>query len=399
MSLINRLASQQRPDRAPAAKSPPRRRSLIALAWPVILTLLALPAALWSYAASAHFTRISDFIDIGHNFARSMGIDSLSIAYWGYDGQFYYAIARFPFWAPPGSFDGTAERYSRILYPALVRAFSLGKPEIMPWMMLAINLLAIGGTVALVGWLLRERGLPIWLALAPGFYAGQALGMMRDLTDPLSVFWLALALVGLQRNRWLLTASALSLSLLTREAALPFIACFAVPLLIERRWRMLAAYVVIIFAPYLTWQAILYRWLGHWGIYDTLSSNTMLHVPFAGLVAAPDTRTLIEFVIFACIPAVAGVVGGLLALAERPWHDPLRLAAALSALGYGAAITLQSQPHWLDIWAPMRLAAPLAVLLPLLATPRWLRYGYWQALMALLIFSYTIALAPTPAPI
>jgi|GEM_PF-1394835 len=399
MSLIDQLPSQQRQNRAAEAKSTARSRSGIALLWPVALTLLAVPGALWSYAASAHFTRISDFIDIGHNFAKPMGIDPLSIAYWGYDGQFYYAMARFPFWAPPGSFDGTAERYSRMLYPALIRAFSFGSAPLMPWMMLLINLLAIGGAVALVGWLLRERGLPIWLALVPGFYAGQALGMMRDLTDPLSVFWLALALVGLQRRRWLLTAAALSLSLLTRETALPFIACFAVPLLVERRWRVFAAYVVIIFAPYLAWQTILYRWQGHWGLYDTLSSNGLLHVPFAGLVAAPDTRTLIQFTIFACIPAVAGVVGGLLALAERPWHDPLRLAAALSALAYGAAFTLQPQGHWLDIWAPMRLAAPLAVLLPLLATPRWLRYGVWQALMALLIFSFTIALAPAPAPI
>jgi hypothetical protein len=390
--LVPIQRSQIKPERASG-----RAGRLMAYTWPVALTLVAQVIALWAYASAAHFQRITDFISIGRRFATPLGISSLAFSYWGYDGQFFYYMARFPLQVPPGSFDTPTERYSRMLYPALVRAFSLGTVELMPWVALLINLLAIAGTVALFVWLLRQRGLPVWLALVPGLYCGQVLGLLRDLTDPLLVFWLALALVGLQQRWWLLTAAALALGLLTRETMLPFILCFAVPLVVERRWDWLVTYVAVAFAPYLAWQQFLYAWLGHWGLIETLSnpSNALLHIPFKGLDAAPNLHTLIEFMIFACVPAVAGIAGGLLALRERPWHDPLRLAAALAALVFGAAFTLQPQAHWLDIWAPMRLAAPLAVLLPLLATPRWLRYG-WQALLALLIFSFAIALGPAP---
>jgi hypothetical protein len=400
------------------------------LVWPAGVTLPAQIMALWLYARAQHFHHLTDFIFIGRPFSTPLGLASLSKPSDGYDGQFYYYIARLPFHAPPGSFDGTAERYSRILYPALVRLVSLGHVSVIPWAMLGINLAAITGTAALLSWLLRERGLPVWLALVGGFYCGFALGTLRDLADPLLGFWLALALVWMQRRQWLLVAGALALGLLTRETALTFAVCFAVPLVLARRWRLLAGYIIITFMPYLAWQVFLHQWLGVWGLHDTLfnSSNNLTHIPFIGLKAAPDLHTLIQFILFACVPAVAGVIGGLLTLWERPYgkgrlaspgsdtlasvgrapvlhggrsrvpptNDPLRLAAALGALAYGAAFTLQPGAHWLDIWAPMRLAVPFAVLFPLLLpeVQRWWRPA-WLALLSLMIFSFTLALAPT----
>ncbi|HEU5199830.1 MAG TPA: hypothetical protein VFU32_09345 [Ktedonobacterales bacterium] len=398
------------------------------LIWPAGVTLPAQIAALWLYARAQHFHRITDFIFIGRPFSTPLGLATLAMPSDGYDGQFYYYIARLPFHAPPGSFDGTAERYSRILYPALVRLVSLGHASVIPWAMLGINLAAITGTVALLSWLLRERGLPAWLALVGGFYCGFALGTLRDLADPLLGFWLMLALVWMQRRQWLLVAGSLALGLLTRETALTFVVCFAVPLLLERaprrlkiaaeglrpsraemkhsriaallerRWLLLGGYFLITFGPYLAWQVVLHQWLGVWGLHDTLfnSSNNLTRIPFIGLKAAPDLHTLIQFILFACVPAVAGVIGGLLTLWECPIRDAPRLAAALGALAYGAAFMLQPGAHWLDIWAPMRLAIPLAVLFPLLLpqSQRWWRPA-WLALLALMIFSFTLALAPT----
>ena len=138
------------------------------------------------------------------------------------------------------------------------------------------------------------------------------------------------------------------------------------------------------------------------------------------MAAAPDLHTLIQFILFACVPAVAGIIGGLLTLWERPygkgrlreqgsralgcasdlslnppWRDAPRLAAALGALVYGAAFALQPSAHWLDIWAPIRLAVPFAVLLPLLLpmSQGW-RRSAWLAVLSLMIFSFTLALAP-----
>jgi hypothetical protein len=127
-----------------------------------------------------------------------------------------------------------------------------------------------------------------------------------------------------------------------------------------------------------------------------------------------------QFIVFACVPAVAGIIGGLLTLWERPfgqgrlrklgfrtlgfasdlslnppWGDAPRLAAALGALVYGAAFALQPGAHWLDIWAPMRLAVPFAVMFPLLLpmSPGW-RRSVWLVVLGLMIFSFTLALAP-----
>lgn len=377
-------------------KATERISSFFAKTWTVWVTVVAQIAALWLYARQQHFTRLTDFIHIGKFFGGlHFGLSSLVQSYYGYDGQFYYYIARFPFSLPPGGIDLPPERYERILYPALIRALSLGHPSLMPWVMIGINLAATAGMVALMGWLLRERGLPVWLALVPGFYCGQALGVLRDLADPLVGFWLVAALVCMQRNRWLLAASAMALAMLTRETMLTFALCFAAPLVIERRWRLLAAYLMIAFIPFLAWQGFLYHWLGVWAFRVTLSdpSNALLHIPFEGLRAAIDPHLTVQFVLFACVPAVAGVVLGALALWERPWRDAVLLAAALGALVYGVAFTLQPDAHWLDIWAPMRLAMPFAILLPLLAPPRRLQPG-WLALLALMIFSFTIALAP-----
>lgn len=368
------------------------------LIWPAGVTLPAQIAALWLYARAQHFQRVTDFVFVGNFFSRHLGIAQLATSEYGYDGQFYYYMARFPFHAPPGSFDLAPERYSRMLYPALVRVVSLGNVSAMPWAMLGINLAAITGMVLLLSWLLRERGLPVWLALVAGFYCGLPLGTLRDLADPQVGFWLALALVWMQRRRWLLTAGAVALGLLTRETMLPFAVCFAIPLLLERRWRVLAGYFLIAFGPYVAWQIALHQWLGVWPLQASLSdpSNKLTHRPFIGMAAAPDLHTLMQFMLFAAVPAVAGVCGGLLTLRERPWRDAPRLAAALGALTYGAAFALQPSAHWLDIWAPMRLAVPFAVLFPLLLPPlqRWWRPA-WLVVLSLMVFSFTLALAPT----
>src|SRR5258708_7278648 len=126
----------------------------------------------------------------------------------GHDGQFTYCIARFRV-DRPAPFDWTALRSSRMLPPLLVRLLSLGDADLMPWVMLALNITAVVGSVALMTWLLRRRGLPVWLALVPGLYCGQALALERDLSDPIAIFFVTLALVGLERRRWLLAAAAL----------------------------------------------------------------------------------------------------------------------------------------------------------------------------------------------
>src|SRR5437899_1979715 len=63
----------------------------------------------------------------------------------GYDGQFYYAIARNPWKRHAPGIDAPAARHLRVLYPTVCWLFSHGLPRLLIWVMPAVNLLAIGG--------------------------------------------------------------------------------------------------------------------------------------------------------------------------------------------------------------------------------------------------------------
>ncbi len=121
----------------------------------------------------------------------------------GYDGQFYYALAQSPWCRHDEGIDSPPSRQLRILYPAVCWLLSAGNPELLIWVMPAVNLAAIGGLAALGAWLALRHGLSVWwgfllpLALNPGLAA------LRNLTDPL----VTLALVGLL-SAWLVRAPA-----------------------------------------------------------------------------------------------------------------------------------------------------------------------------------------------
>ncbi|HZU77841.1 MAG TPA: hypothetical protein VFA70_13820 [Dehalococcoidia bacterium] len=385
------LQSAPRDDAAPASSA--GRHALFAPSyWPVFLTCPCLVGSLWLHAALDGFTRLTDFVQLGHKFATPFGLQALATSPIGYDGQYYYFMARFPGWAPPGGFDYPALRNVRVLYPLLARVISLGQPAIIPLAMLAINIAAILGTVAAASWLLRARGLPAWPALIPGLYAGQVLALERDLADPLAVFWLALALVCLQRRRWTLTAVALALGLLTRESNLLFAVCFAAPLVLERRWRRLAGYLVIVFVPYAAAQVMVHHWLGIWPYQESARVNALAPLPFVSLSAAPTTLLLVLIVCFACIPAVACIALGVRALPPAfRGPDAVLVTVALGAILYSVALLFQPAVHWLDIWEPFRLAAPLSLLLPLLAS-RHTSNKIGRGLLALVLASVALAL-------
>ncbi len=344
----------------------PQVRRVLATAWPTVLTAVVLCLSLLSHAAIHGFRRMTDFVEIGHTFGHPLGLDALATSPIGYDGQYYYFMARFPGQVPPGAFTWPALYYSRALYPLLARLLAFGSVELIPWMLLGINFAAIVGAVALIANVLQRRGQPLWLALIPGLYCGQPMAMLRDLSDPLFVFWLACALFGVARGRWLLAAAALGLGMLTREATLVFVIAFALPLLFKRAWNIAATFFAVSLLPYAAWQVAVRIALGTWGVGQSSHVNVLLPLPFAGLASAPNLATGIVLFALTCIPAVGAILLGIRRLLERPQADTLVIAAAAGAVAYGFLILVQPGVHWLDLWEPMRLAAPLAVLVPLL---------------------------------
>jgi hypothetical protein len=119
----------------------------------------------------------------------------------GYDGQFYYALARAPFRKHEQGFDSAPIRQARVLYPAACWLVTSGDPRLLLWAMPLVNLAAIGGLAGLGASVARQGGLsPWWGALLP-VAVNAGLPLIRDLTDVVSLFAVAgLLLAWLQRR-------------------------------------------------------------------------------------------------------------------------------------------------------------------------------------------------------
>src|SRR4051812_41535614 len=74
-----------------------------------------------------------------------------NLEYVGYDGQWYYDLARNPF-DPATHVDKPAYRSARLLYPLLVRFLVMGHDEFIPMTLFLVNLVAI---IAGTYWLAR----------------------------------------------------------------------------------------------------------------------------------------------------------------------------------------------------------------------------------------------------
>ncbi|PJF20981.1 MAG: hypothetical protein CUN56_13420 [Phototrophicales bacterium] len=206
----------------------------------------------------------------------------------GYDGQFVYFIARDPstaevFIANGG--DYPAYRYQRILLPALARIFSLGNTDLIPWAILFINLLAIAGGTAALESLLKQRGISRWYAL--GYALSLAImGSARlSLPEPLAYGLVLIAMLLIDKDRWLLAAGALAFAGLAKETTLIFAAGYGLYLVYQRRWRLMLIFSAITLIPFAVWQIILYDRFGTFGIGSGGAGATGFTViPFGGVL-------------------------------------------------------------------------------------------------------------------
>src|SRR5260221_14365847 len=69
--------------------------------------------------------------------------------------------------------------------------------------------------------------------------------------------WVVVAIYLLCKNRPLLAALAVGAALLSREQLLFYLPFLALPLVAERRWRVLATSAAIALGPFVTWQLVL----------------------------------------------------------------------------------------------------------------------------------------------
>ncbi len=264
---------------------------------------------------------------------------------WGYDGQFAYQIARDPLGASR-FLDVPAYRYQRILYPltawalAMVASplFALRTGGLVPWTLIAVNVLALVAGTWFTEDILAGRGVNRWYALSYGLFGGLMMAVRLDLTEPLAFALAQAAVLSYERGRARGAAGLLALAALTKETTLLVAAGFLLSFALSRRWRDLAEWAVIVGAPFAALQVFLRVWLGAWGVGSGGAMGTPFEwIPYRGLwsLAAIDARALAIIALIvtpmALLPALAALVAALRDVARRDIH-PLVCILLVNAL-------------------------------------------------------------------
>jgi hypothetical protein len=220
----------------PASGSPAPGRLAARLNRPaaaaLIATLVAAGFTLARWQTWAH-GQISRFILVGLHFATPSQLPhGMPVAKtYGYDGQFFYRLAINPFNLHHTAYGITMDRpyrFMRIGYPALTWLVSAGQHSLVPVMLVAVNIAAIGA----LGWLGARFALDggrhaLAGLLVPGYF-GLITSLSRDTAEPLAAALLLAGLLAVRARRPVLAAFFLAYGALTRETVMVAVAAIAI---------------------------------------------------------------------------------------------------------------------------------------------------------------------------
>ncbi len=239
----------------------------------------------------------------------------------GYDGQFTYYIARDGCRATP-FLDVPAYRFQRILLPALAATLASRNPDLLPWLLPGLNLLALVASTAILENLLVTRGVSRWYALVYGLFPGVLMPVRLSLNEPLAYGLVILAIWFRGHERPWLAAAACALVALAKETTLIFSAGLVLWELVSHRWQVGLLSALLAFLPFAAWQAVLISWFGIPGVGSGGDLATPFEIiPFHGFVRIyTDTGNLRVFAIFAALLLPTVIAPTLWAL-WRAWRD------------------------------------------------------------------------------
>ena len=350
--------------------------------------------ARWQIWAKGH---LSLFIMAGHVYTHRSQLPRglLLVPSAGYDGQFYYRLALDPAnWAHTafGITMDQSYRYTRIGYPILAWIFSLGQHQLVPVVLVVLNLVAVAVIAMLGGMFARDSGRHALWGLAFAGYFGLVVSVGRDTAEPLAEACMLGGLLAYRRGgtrMYLLATALFAWGAITRETILLAPAAIAVTRLIAVARRRATpgpadlAWVVPAAAYGLVEAAVQFVVKGEFPLVANGSRN--LAVPFTALADAlkydaahintahlsPIDIALLEYAALA-IFMLAGLA--VLGVTTAPAHE--RLAFVFFVLQLG----LLSSQIWTSTFGEGRsLIEPyLMALVLLVATPR--RYLNWPYL-------------------
>jgi len=331
----------------------------------LLVILLAYTAIILLYAARFDYD-FSGFVCIGSRFAPSDTLSPQTIVLSGsrgYDGQFFYYAARDPFIrGQTGKYmDVPAYRYARILYPWLAALLACGRPGLIPFTLVLVNLAGVlMGSFFILRWL-QDEGMNLWYAVIYGFLNGFILCLLRDLAGPVAMGFLVGGLYFLNIRKLLPGAIFLGASLLTREVLLIVPVVFLAFSLFRRRTGKKILALSLSFAPLLIWSGyVFYRF----GAYPSREGSGNFGSPFSGVILYGKTLLNLpgrasEKIYLAVFLAVC-FFSLLLAIREVVRSKD---EISISFLVFSIFPIFMTTSIWVEPWSYGRVLLPAAILL------------------------------------
>jgi hypothetical protein len=258
----------------------------------------------------------------------------------GYDGQFTYFIALDP--APSAAaphLDVPAYRYQRILLPLFARWLAFGRPDLIPWTILLLNLAAQTAGTAVIALLLRDLKVSQWVALVYGLWPGLMVSVRTEIAEPLSYALIAAAYLADRREHVWLSALMFGLATFAKETALLFVTAQLAGSIFNRDFRRLLPLIALAVLPFAFWQFVLLRTFGALGLGSGGCLGTPFEfIPFMGVwrIAMISLPAFFLFALFLfpwfIFPSLWGIAASAREVLRRNWHP------YVWALGANAAI-------------------------------------------------------------
>jgi hypothetical protein len=327
----------------------------------ILLTAAVFLSVLFLYSLKFNknitgFMVIGDYFQARHIWTEKTLVHQGSV---GYDGQYYYYIAHDPFILGQSydHIDFPAYRYQRIIYPLAVWLAAFGHSPLIPWMMVAVNLLGIlFGTWFLI-LILKHFGRSPWYSLFYPASWGFLLCLLRSLPEPLAITFVVITVYFYLKGRTAWQVISLSLAGLTQETTLLVAIGFLSYSLGKKEFRQ-SLYLLSPFMAYLLWQLYLYA---HFRIFSFLGGTQNFGLPFQGILEKfillcqgnPSYEKISELLYLILITIL--IITALYDIYKD--YNPLTLIF----LGYSLMTTLLNHLIWVEPWSYARATLGLLV--------------------------------------
>lgn len=232
----------------------------------VVLASVALHVGLMGIYLRKYAGDVSALVGASHAQVGRPPLEAVtaSIGPGGYDGMFYYAIARNP-WAPHTlGIDAPAFRHVRLLYPVLCWLASGGESHLLLFVMPLVNLLAI----AALAWIGAQHALKLGMSPWWGFVLPLAVNAcipaLRNLTDNVSTLAVfALLLAWLADGRWWVVGMCALAALFAREQNVLIVGVLMAMALFRQEPKRLGVLAAAL-AVWCLWLGVLHATYARW---------------------------------------------------------------------------------------------------------------------------------------